>query len=330
MKKLVIRRGEMVKNLTALREKLGGARLRVDLSHGAFGLGLLECAEVLADHGVTNFAVSEAKDGEKLRKNGFLEQEILFLPSVTEEETLERLMDQNILASIGSSEAGMALNSLALKRSTVAEARVAVDCGAGDGGFLAQDHDKVLSCYQNLQNVAISGLFATIPGGKGLISPAGAALGALGELLDFLHENSVETGILGGKGEITKQTLETLDEVTLTAGELLELGCCESRIQEIRWLPKGHTVCAGRMKKLRRPGRFATIPVGELDGMPRKSGRFGGKMTVKIGDKRAKVFAVFPDISLVNITDLRCKTGDLVQFDLSPLSAPTMEREYRP
>lgn len=322
MKKLVIERSGALKNLTALRDALGGATLTADLSANAWGAGVLDYARLLADHGVRRFAVDEVKTGELLRKNGFLEQEIYFLRSVTDKNTLERLMDENIVAAIGSSEAGMALNAIAEQRSTVAEGRLWVDAGRGDGGFLAQEHDKVLNAFCTLQNVAISGIYAPLcPGRKGRADTPGSLM----ELLSFLHENGVETG------EISTNlwdfgTLPAEFHDVLVTNQLLEgATLCEAEIDEIRWLPKNHTV-GGR--KVRKAGKFATIPVGYLDGLPRKTGFFAPRTAAKIGEKRAKVLATFETSCVVNVTDLRCKSGDLVQFELN-CAHTSMERELR-
>lgn len=319
MKRLVIEEKTAVKNQTAARERLGGAEIRALVSYDGFGAGLMETARTLAAHGGTKFAVFDGKEGEKLRKNGFVEEEILLLRSTTDKNELERAMDLNLVALIGTSEAGMALNSLAEQRSTVAEAMLWLDCGAGDGGFPAEEHDKILNAFQSLQNVAISGIFTHLPKNS-------AGEKALNEALEFLRKSGVETGRICGRGES-----RLLDEVVL--GEELLRGAvrCEASVEEIRWLGKGQTlVVGGRVKKLRKAAKLATIPVGYLDGLPEKIGLFRPKATARIGDKRLKIRAVFAASALVDATEARCKIGDIAQVELDPLRVAGMEREYRP
>lgn len=314
MKKLVIDRGTLVKNLTEGKNRSGGAATLATLGGDGFGLGLCETANVLADHGVRKFAVGEIKQAQRLRSEGFVEQEIFFSRSTTERETLGKLMDLNLIAMIGSSEAGMALNSLAEERSTVAEAVVRLDCGRGDGGFLAEDHDKILNAFRSLQNVAILGLWTEVPKG---------AEGKLEEVLNFLHGEGVETGLLFGRGDSEKFDVAVLGE-ELAKG----VGVCRAEVQEIRWLGKGQTIFAQRRKKLHRAARLASIPVGYLDGLPRKTGFFGEKLYARIGGKRAKIVGIFEEECLADVTELKCKVGDEAELNMEPLMA-RMEREYR-
>ena len=69
------------------------------------------------------------------------------LRSTTDREELEKLIDLNVVCTVGSAETGMALNGVAEARSTVAEAHIQVDTGMGFGGFLTGEPDKILSVY---------------------------------------------------------------------------------------------------------------------------------------------------------------------------------------
>lgn len=131
MKRLLIDRQAVVNNLETIRQKAGKAKIYAVLTGDACGAGLLEMAGLLHQHGVTRFAVSEPSDAAKLRKSGLVEEEILMLRSTVNRQELEQLLDLNVICSIGSSEAGMALNPLAESRSTVAEAHIQVDSGMG-------------------------------------------------------------------------------------------------------------------------------------------------------------------------------------------------------
>lgn len=84
------------------------------------------------------------------------------LRATTDREELEKLLDLNVVCTVGSPETGMALNGVAESRSTVVEAHIQVDTGMGFGGFLTDETDKILSVYRNLPNIAVTGLYTQI------------------------------------------------------------------------------------------------------------------------------------------------------------------------
>ena len=126
------------------------------------GAGVVPLAHLLRDEGITRFAVSEIREAELLREDGFEDEEILMLRSTTDREELERLVDLNVVCTISSVDTGLALNALAENRSTVAEAHIQVDTGMGFGGFLVGEPEKILLAYRSLPNVALSGIYTQI------------------------------------------------------------------------------------------------------------------------------------------------------------------------
>ena len=163
MKRLVLEKEAMKKNLAVIKDRAGAAAIYAVLTGDGFGAGLLPLARLLREEGIVRYAVSEVEEAELLRKNGFEQEEILMLRSTTEHDVLERLMDLNVICTIGSYEAGMALNGIAEGRATVVEAHIQVDTGMGFGGFLVSEPEQVLSAYRYLPNVALSGIHTQRP-----------------------------------------------------------------------------------------------------------------------------------------------------------------------
>ena len=53
-------------------------------------------------------------------------------------------------------------------------------------------------------------------------------------------------------------------------------------------------------------------------------------MTVRIGSQRVMVLGSVGSIeTLLDVTDLKCAPGDVVTFDMDPLLARGMKREFR-
>ena len=123
---------------------------------------------------------------------------------------------------------------------------------------------------------------------------------------------------------------------------LKTVGYGQAPITEVRWLPKGHTVGAGKLVTLKRPTRVAVLPVGYQNGFgverPRETGFFAlwrkwrrqKNRTVRIGDQKARIIgSIGANETILNVTDLRCSAGDLATFDLDPLFARGMELELK-
>ncbi len=293
MKRLVIDKQGVLGNLAAVRERAGSAAIYAVLTGDAWGAGLLELAELLAEHGVTRFAISEPGDAAALRKAGYVEQELLMLRSTANREELEELMDWNVVCSIGSAEAGMALNALAEGRSTVAEAHVQIDCGMGYGGLVASEPDKVVSMYRNLQNVAISGIYTSLQSGSGRARGVEAQLERFREVVDAVQGAGFETGTVHAAGSFAALHYESarLDAVRVGSAllgrcrrsrddGLQRVGFCEATVEDVRWLPAGHTVGCDDPVRLRRPTRVATLPVGYQNGLCARSPRPQGLLAL--------------------------------------------------
>lgn len=355
MKTLVIERQAVKQNMTAIKERAGGAAIYGVLTGDAYGTGLVEMAKLLRSEGVNRFAVSESADAQALRKAGFVEEEILMLAATTDRAELEKLVDLNVVCTINSVDTGLVLNGLAESRSTVVEAHIQVDTGMGYGGFLCADPDKILSVYKNLPNVAISGIYTQVhsvnPGGKN----AAVELGDFKRLLAEIHSAGFETGTVHAAGSfaLLHYDFARLDAVRAgsailgrcrrTKGDgLTRVGYGEAALSDVRWLPKGHTVGGEVLVTLRRPTRVAALPVGHQNGFGvarvKDSGLFaalrrwwkGRKTTVRIDGQKARVIGRIGALeTLIDVTDLKCSAGDKAYFDIDPMYARGMTREYR-
>ena len=355
MKVLVIDKQAVKKNISVLKARAEKAAIYAVLTGDAHGAGLVEMAKLLRDEGIVRFAVSEADDAATLRKAGLEDEEILMLRATTDREELEKLLELNVVCTIGSTETGMALNGVAKERSTVVEAHIQIDTGMGFGGFLTDEVDKILSVYRNLPNVAVSGVYTQI-------HTAGAKMHAVAEQMDVFNQTvkaiqsaGFETGVVHAAGSyaLMKYDFTRMDAVrvgTALLGRcnrtkndgLLQVGWGEAAVDDIHWLPKGHTVGNETMVRLKRPTRVAVLPVGYQNGFgverERQQGiravlrrwHAAGKRFVRIDGQKVRVIGRIGAMETVlDVTDVRCSAGDIAQFELDPLFAKGIKREYR-
>ncbi len=355
MKVLVIDKQAVKKNISVLKTRAEKAAIYAVLTGDAHGAGLVEMAKLLRDEGIVRFAVSEADDAAALRKAGLVDEEILMLRATTDREELEKLMDLNVVCTIGSADTGMVLNGVAKERSTVVEAHIQIDTGMGFGGFLTDEVDKILSVYRNLPNVAVSGVYTQI-------HTAGAKKHDVAEQMDLFNQTvksiqsaGFETGVVHAAGSyaLMKYDFTRMDAVrvgTALLGRcsrtkndgLQKVGWGEAAVDDIHWLPKGHTVGNETMVRLRRPTRVAVLPVGYQNGFgverERQQGiravlrrwHAAGKRFVRIDGQKVRVIGRIGAMETVlDVTDVRCSAGDIAQFELDPLFAKGIKREYR-
>lgn len=354
MKRLVLEKEAIKKNISYIKDRAGSAVIYAVLTGDAYGAGLVEMASLLRDEGIGRFAISEPEEAERLRKAGFVDEEILMLRSTTDREELEKLIDLNVICSIGSYDAGVALNGIAESRATVVEAHIQVDTGMGFGGFLPAEPDKVLSMYRYLPNVALSGLYTQIHAASGGRKGAEQQLEQLRQILDQIHEAGFETGTVHAAGShaLMHYDFARLDGVRVGSAllgrgrkelrGLTKVGYGEAKLEEIRWLPKGYTVGNDRQVVLKQPTRVAVLPVGYQNGFGVSAERRGslwsavrrwwkGRRTyVRVGTQRVRVLGKVGAIeTLLDVTELKCASGDVAVFEIDPLYAKGLKKEYR-
>ena len=355
MKALVIEKEAIRRNAAVIKEKAGGSSLYAVLAGDGHGAGLVDLAKLLRAEGIGRFAVSEPEEAAALRKAGFVDEELLMLRSTTDREELEELIDLNVVCTIGSHDTGVALNGLAEARSTVVEAHIQVDTGMGFGGFLVGEPEKILLAYRSLPNVALSGIYTQLhaPGGRG--REGADQLARFRQVVEAVHAAGFETGVVhaAGSSALLEGTLTGLDAVRVGSAflgrcrggrrdGLTAVGWGEASVEEVRWLPKGHTVGNTRLVRLRRPTRVAVVPVGYQNGFgvrrPRETGLAAllrgwwedRRRYVSIGGQRARVIGQIGAMeTLVDVTSLKCASGDLAVFPMDPLCARGLKRVYR-
>lgn len=355
MRKLIIETAAIKNNLAVIKERAGRATIYGVLSGNGGGAGIVSLAKLLRAEGIGRFAVSEVAEAEALRKAGFVDEEILMLRSTTDREELERLVDMNVVCTVSSVDTGMALNALAENRSTIVEAHIQVDTGMGFGGFLVSEPEKILLAYRSLPKVALAGIYTQLHSVKPNDPETKQQLEQFHEVLHTIHNAGFETGVVHAAGSFALLHDENTRLDGVRAGSAI-LGRCrrtrddglkvvgygEAPLAEVRWLPKGHTIGADKPLVLKKPTRVAILPVGYQNGFgvswPRETGFWAffrawsrtRKCVVRIGDQKARVLGGINASEVVlDVTNVKCSSGDLATFDIDPQYARGFITEYR-
>lgn len=356
MRTLVIDTQAIRSNIGVVRQRTRGAAIYGVLIGDAYGTGLVEAARLMREEGIGRFAVDDPSDAAELRGAGFVDEEILMLRSTDRQEELEQLMDLNVVCTVGSYEAGMALNSMAKQRSTAAEAHVSIDTGMGYGGFPAGELDKILSVYRHLSNVAISGLYTQIYAKASDHRAVAARMERLFGVVTRLREAGYEPGAIHASCSypLFQYNLSRLDALQIGApffgysgqsrreSGLKPVSWAKVTIDEVRWLSQGQTAGARSPVMLKKPTKIAVLPVGSFHGfcMNRQGEgsiltalsqwRAGRHPQVKIESARAKLLGR-PGLTetIVDITRQDSSAGETAILAIDPRYARGFTREYR-
>ena len=352
MKNLIIDKKAIRSYLQAIKQRAGGVTIYADLSGDAYGLGLLETARLLRDDGIRNFAVSDPKDAALLRKNGFVDQRIMMLRSTADSEELNELIDLNVICTVGSYDAAVALNGLAEERSTVVEIQIKVDTGLGRYGFMPTEIDKMAAIYRYMQNLAVVGAFTSFSCSWKSKKITLSQLDQFKEVVDKLTSMGFEVGTTHAidSAALFRYDLDKMSAVrvdTALSGRipgrsyksLHKVGYIAAGIEELGWFPKGHRI--GSRIVLKKPTKLAVLSIGYYHGFgvyrrEESSSLFGflktrnRRLYVKINGHRAYVVGEVGMMhTIVDATKIDCVVGDTAIMDVDPINVKGVPRLYK-
>ena len=353
MKYLVIDRRVIRNNLKCIKERAEGAAIYADLSANACGMGFLEIARLLRDDGIRAFAVSDPKDAALLRSKGFTEEKIMMLRSTADPEELSELIDLNVVCTVGSYTAAVALNGIAESRKTVVEVQIKVDTGLGRYGFLPTETDKMAAIFKYMSSLAIIGMFSTYAASWRSKKLTLQQYETFDKVLDKLTEMGFETGVahICDSAALFRYDFGRMDAIrvdTALSGRIpgkgvpgiTRVGYIEAGVEEVGWFPKGHRVGAGHGLVLKKPTKIAILSVGYYHGfgVDRYHNERGfielllyrrRKLSVKIGGQRAPVIGEIGLLhTIIDVTQVDCAVGDHVIMDVDPVNVKGLPINY--
>ena len=123
---------------------------------------MVEFTKFLIDQGISFFAVSTLDEAIKLRTAG-IKEDILMLSSTAIEEDLKKLIENNIIITIGSKEDVDAVIKISKELNKKIRAHIKIDTGFGRYGFLYNKREELveeLTKLQSEKNIQIEGTFS--------------------------------------------------------------------------------------------------------------------------------------------------------------------------
>ena len=361
MKAYIVESAELRKNLDNIKKRAGSAVIYAVLKGNGYGLGLIPMAAACRDAGITRYAVTEVSDVAALRQCGFPDEEILMLRPTADSGEVRQLLALNAVFTVSSQEDAAVLNGVASQENAVAKAHIKIDTGMGRYGFLPEEMDKILSVYSYMDHISVTGIYTHLHSAFCDKKATKAQIESFGRVLAALREAGIEPGmahVLNSSGVLhfSGAAMDAVRVGSALLGRvhgghgLKRVGYCETQVEELKGLPKGHTTGYGAGWKAKRPTRVAILPVGWYNGFGCEMGNdlfrfrdclrriaaslrvmlFGKAYYVIINGKRCKVLGHIGMLhTAADVSGIQCSLGDMARVEINPLMQKGMDVEWR-
>ena len=360
MKTYIVEKDAILYNLDLLKQKAGGTPIWAVLKGNGYGLGVRPMAELCLSAEIRRFAVTELSEAMTIREL-CADAQILLLRPTTDPEEMQRLLDLDAIATVGSTEDAAALNALAEQRGMVAEVHVKIDTGMGRYGFLPEETEKILSIYRYHDHLAVSGIYTHFHSSFGKEKITMAQADAFRQVIHTIEDAGIESGTPHCCNSNAFLRWPELKEGGVRIGSALlgrvtarsrlrRVGHCEATVDELRWLPKGHSTGYGAGWKAKKPTRIAVVSVGWYHGFTAEHGNdlfrfrdclrqmlgavkrmiFKKKIYVSVNGKKCPVLGHVGMLHTVcDVTKVNCRLGDKVTLEINPTVIRGMEIQYQ-
>lgn len=360
----IINESDIIENLKAVRAEIGSeCRIIGVLKGNGYGFGTEYMAKLLKENGVKMFAVTEVGDAENLKKDTLKDNDVLMLRSTAIPDEAARITDCGAIATIGSVDAAMALNSYCSAKGVKCRAHIKIDSGMGRYGFLKDEIDEICHVYESNEFITFEGIYTHFAAAFTDINRTEEQLDTFLDIVNELKKRGYDVGLVHAANSSATFNVPAsrLDAVRIgsaftgrilgkNASKLKRVGIMEVRVADTSLLPNGSKVGYNGTYTVRKPTKIAILPIGHTDGwgmephfdaFSLKDSVVYGLMGVKKYLKKEKTtvkisgkpYAVIGQIGLshtaVDITGTDIEAGDTALIDMPPIYvSPAVKRKY--
>ena len=303
-------------NLLAFQQVLRpDTKVMVMVKAAAYGIGSLEVARRLAYLGVDYLAVAYVDEGVKLRQGGISLPILVLNP---EPSAFANLFRYDLEAEVYTLDQLKELQEYALLEKEELKIHLKLDTGMSRLGFSEEDLGDLMEYLQEHPKIKINSIFSHLAASEDphedqfterqvqvfhsgydriastlgyrpirhILNSAGIARFPKHQM-EMVRLGIGLYGILTDQGHLPLQAVLTL----------------KATISQLKWLEPGETVGYGRVGKITRRTRLATISIGYADGLPRQIDP--DLYQVRIHGQAAPILGnVCMDMCMVDVTDI--------------------------
>ena len=367
MKALVVERKNLKHNLKIIKEIINKdekkTRIIAVIKGNGYGLGLVEYAQFLIDNGIDFLAVATTEEAIILRENG-ITKDILMMSSTTVERDIELLIQNKIILTVGSKEAGDVIEKIAKKLDKKIKVHLKIDTGFGRYGFIYNKKEEMVDIIKSWKNIQIDGVFSHFSiafYGNGKESKE--QFNRYMQCVDTLKNNNINTGMLHicNSSAFLRFNDMHLDAVRIGSALLGRLsipntwgfkkvGYLKSNVTEIKVLPAGYNIGYSNSYTTTKETKIAIIPCGYADGINVKVDRDmfrtvdklryivrdikdalkSKKLYVSINGEQCEILGRIGMFHVcANITGKVIKINDEAKFEINPMFVDSnITRDY--
>lgn len=292
----------------------------------AYGIGSFETSKTLQDQGIDYLAVAVADEGADLRKAGISANIMVMNPELT---SFKMLFDYRLEPEVYNFNLLESLISAAEKEGiTNFPIHVKLDTGMHRLGFNPEtDMERLINRLARQNALVPCSVFSHFVGSDGdefdefslrqfeLYDKASKKLQAA-------YNHKILRHICNSAG-IEHFPRYHMDMVRLGLGlyginprnnEIIHnVATLKTTILQIRDVPSGDSIGYSRRTFVERDSRIAAIPIGYADGLNRKLGNRHAYCLVN-GKKAYYVGNICMDVCMIDVTDIDCQEGDMVEI----------------
>lgn len=307
-------------NIKNIKDKVGpGKKITGVLKSDAYGHGAVKCATVLRANGIQSFGVATLSEAIRLRKAGFLLEEIIVLYPNPEPyaDVIAEYRLSPVLCDFKNAEA---ISKAAKKEGIIIKGYVSVDTGMGRLGYNPDDlasiedikmisalpnfkiegllshfavADQADKTYSSVQEQRYSVFYKRLQTQNINIPVRTLANSAAIMEIDSSHYEMVRPGII-------LYGCYPSDEVDKRQLALKPVMSVKANIIQLKTVPAGTSISYGRKFTTERESIIATIPVGYADGLPRN---YSSKGKVIVNGVFAPIAGtICMDVCMIDVT----------------------------
>lgn len=363
MHRYIVDTAALRNNVKVLRKRAGNSAFWAVIKGDGYGLGLLPMARLLRDCGVARFAVTEPADVQAMRDAGMTDCEILVLRPTADPNEVQLLLSLNAILTVSSQDDAAVISGVAGRMGVRAKAHLKIDTGMGRYGFLPTEIDKIRPICTLTENLEITGIYSHFHSAFCNKRQTVAQFEAFKSVLDALKEANIAYGMAhicnsAGLLRFPEYKLDGVRVGSALLGRLSfkgsfglkKVGYCEATVDELRWLPAGHSTGYGAGWRAKKPTRIAVLPVGYFHGFGCAVGDdifrardevrkifgackrliFKKYFHVTVNGKKCRVLGHIGMLhTVIDVTKCDCKLGDMAVLNINPILLRGMDIVYK-